>query len=160
MKDVSCAPELCVEAEDEDAGFKPLTPNEAREWRKRHPLPSVWRLVRWQILVGAAAAVLAGGITQNAASGLSAAYGALCVVLPAMVFARGVTRRHGTARAAMVGFFVWEIAKIALTLAMLWTAPRWLGSVHWLALVITMVITMKTYWVLLLARPGVSTTID
>ncbi len=148
------------ETEDEDSAFKALTPEEAQEWRKRHPAVSVWRLVLWQILVGAGVALLATVVTQSAASGLSAAYGALCVVVPAMVFARGISRVRMAPGSALVGFAVWEIAKIALTLAMLWTAPRWLGSVHWLSLVIAMVITMKTYWVALLARPNVRKTID
>lgn len=149
-----------LENEAEDTGFKPLTPQEAGEWRKRHPAPSVWRLVRLQILVGTVVALLATVMTQSTASGLSAAYGALCVVLPAIVFARGMSRKHQAAGSAIVGFFVWEIAKITLTLVMLLTAPRWLGSVHWMVLVIAMVITMKTYWVALLARPSVQKTID
>ena len=143
------------EIEDEDSGFKPLTPDEAREWRKRHPATSVWRMVWIQILVGAVVALVTAALTRSTASGLSAAYGALCVVVPAMVFARGMSRIRAAAGSAMLGFFVWEIAKIVLTLAMLWTAPRWLGSVHWLALVIAMVITMKAYWVALLTRPSV-----
>ena len=144
-----------AEIEDEESGFKPLTPEEAREWRKRQPALSVWSMVWVQILVGAAVALLTAVITQSAASGLSAAYGAFCVVLPAAVFARAMSRMRAAAGSAMLGFFVWEIAKIALTLAMLWTAPRWLGSVHWLALVVAMVITMKAYWVALLTRPNV-----
>lgn len=156
MSDVT----LETESEDEDSGFKPLTHDEAREWRKRHPSPSVWRLVRMQVLVGTAVALLAAVIGQSAATGWSAAYGALCVVLPSIVFARGVSRVRAAPGAVLVGFAVWEFAKIALTLTMLWTAPRWLGSVHWLSLVIAMVITMKTYWVALLVRPNVRKTID
>lgn len=144
-----------AEIEDEESGFKPLTAEEAHEWRKRQPARSVWSIVWMQVLVGAAVALLTAVITQSTVSGLSAAYGALCVVVPAVVFARGMSRMRAAAGSAMVGFFVWEIAKIALTLAMLWTAPRWLASVHWLALVIAMVVTMKAYWVALLARPNV-----
>lgn len=149
-----------AEIEDEESGFKALTPEQAQDWRKRHPPLSVWFTVWIQILVGTVVALLTSVITQSAASGLSAAYGALCVVVPALVFARGMSRIRAAAGSAMLGFFVWEIAKIALTLAMLWTAPRWLGSVHWLALVVAMVITMKAYWVALLARPNVRQTID
>lgn len=147
-----------LEAEDDE--FKPLTAAEAKEWRKRHPSPSLWRVVRFQIFAGSVLAVLAGVVTQSVASGLSAGYGALCVVLPAVVFARGVSRTRNSAVSALAGFAVWELAKIALTLSMLWTAPRWLGSVHWLPLVVALVVTMKMYWVALLVRPSVQKTID
>jgi ATP synthase protein I len=92
--------------------------------------------------------------------GWSAAYGALAVVVPAALFARGVLRRKASAnpRAAMVGFFGWEIAKIVLTVALLAAAPRLVPGLSWLALVVGMVITMKTYWVALLVRPGVRKT--
>ena len=58
----------------------------------------------------------------------------------------------------MVGFFGWEIAKIVLTVALLAAAPRLVPGLSWLALVVGMVITMKTYWVALLVRPGVRKT--
>lgn len=45
-----------TEVEGEDSDFKPLTAQEAQEWRKRHPALSVWRLVTAQALVEAMAA--------------------------------------------------------------------------------------------------------
>jgi ATP synthase protein I len=35
----------------------------------------------------------------------------------------------------MLGFFVWELVKIVLTIAMLFAAPKWVSDLNWLALV-------------------------
>ena len=59
---------------------------------------------------------------------------------------------------AMAGLMGWELVKIALTVAMLAAAPRLVPGLSWLALLAGMVITMKTYWIALLARPGVRRT--
>ena len=152
------APETETEAEDSD--FKPLTAQEAQQWRSRNPPVSVWKIVVGQVLVGVVVALAAWVLTGRASMGWSAAYGALAVVVPAALFARGVLRRKASAnpRAAMVGFFGWEIAKIVLTVALLAAAPRLVPGLSWLALVVGMVITMKTYWVALLVRPGVRKT--
>jgi ATP synthase protein I len=58
----------------------------------------------------------------------------------------------------MAGFFGWEIAKIVLTVALLAAAPRLVPDLSWLALLAGMVVTMKTYWVALMVRPGVRKT--
>jgi ATP synthase protein I len=80
--------------------------------------------------------------------GWSAGYGALAVVIPAALFVRGLSRQksatHGNA--ALVGFFVWEMVKIALTVAMLFAAPRLVAELNWLALLAGFVVTMKVYW--------------
>lgn len=154
MNDVTPRPE----AEDEESEFKPLTPEQAREWRTRHRAMSVWRLISGQLLVGALVTLLTWVLTQDGAAAKSAAWGALCVVVPAALFARGLARAKRTASEVLAGFFVWEVAKIALTLAMLGFALRWLQPLSWLALLAGMVVTMKTYWFVLLARPGVRKT--
>jgi ATP synthase protein I len=152
------APETEIEAEDSD--FKTLTAQEAQQWRSRNPPVSVWRIVVGQVIVGALVAVLAWALSGRAQVGWSAAYGALSVVVPAALFARGVLRRKASEnpRAAMVGFFGWEIAKIVLTVALLAAAPRLVPGLSWLALLVGMVFTMKTYWVALWVRPGVRKT--
>lgn len=149
-----------TEAEAEEPDFKPLTAQEAEQWRSRNPPVSVWKIVVGQVLVGGVVALVAWVLTGRALVGWSAAYGALAVVVPAALFARGVLRHKVSAnpRAAMVGFFGWEIAKIVLTVALLAAAPRLVPGLSWLALVAGMVVTMKTYWVALLVRPGVRKT--
>jgi len=148
------------EAEDEEPEFKPLTPEQALEWRKRHPTLSVWRLVFGQLLVGLLVTLLVWIVTQDFAAAKSSAWGALCVVVPAALFARGLAHTRHTAGGVLAGFFVWEMAKIALTVAMLGIALRWLQPLNWLALLAGMVVTMKTYWFVLLARSGVRKPID
>lgn len=152
------APETETEAEESD--FKPLTAEEAVVWRSRNPPISVWKVVAGQALVGMLVGLLAWVLTGSALVGWSAAYGALAVVVPAALFARGVLRHKASfnPRAAMVGFFGWEIAKIVLTVALLAAAPWVVPGLNWVALVVGMVITMKTYWVALLVRPGVRKT--
>ena len=44
------------------------------------------------------------------------------------------------------GFFVWELVKIALTVAMLMAAPKLILQLNWLALLAGFVVTMKVYW--------------
>ena len=149
-----------AETEDEDPDFKPLTAQEAEQWRSRNPPISVWKIVVGQAVVGVLVALVAWALTGKAVVGWSAAYGALAVVVPAALFARGVLRHKASSdpRAAMVGFFGWEIAKIVLTVALLAAAPRLVTGLNWIALLIGMVITMKTYWAALLVRPGVRKT--
>ena len=53
----------------------------------------------------------------------------------------------------MTRFVVWELAKLALSIAML-VAARWLvADLHWLALLAGVVAAMKMYWVALVVRP-------
>ena len=152
------APE--TEAEAEESDFKPLTAQEAEQWRSRNPPISVWKVVAGQALVGTLVALVAWVLTGRASVGWSAAYGAVAVVVPAGLFARGVFRRKASSdpRAAMLGFFGWEIAKIVLTVALLAAAPRLVPDLSWMALLVGMVTTMKTYWAALLVRSGVRKT--
>ena len=149
-----------TETEAEESDFKPLTAEEADQWRSRNPPISVWKVVAGQALVGVLVALVAWALTGSVPVGWSAAYGALAVVVPAALFARGVLRHSAllNPRAAMVGFFGWEIVKILLTVALLAAAPWVVSGLSWVALVVGMVITMKTYWIALLVRPGVRKT--
>lgn len=144
-------------AEEADAApapdFKPLTAEQARLWRAANPAVSPWRVVRLQVVVGVAVALLAWVVTGSPSVGWSAVYGALAVVIPAALFVRGLLRQAGLAGAALTGFFVWELAKIALTVAMLLAAPKLVPGLSWLALVAGFVVTMKVYWVAVWLRP-------
>lgn len=131
-----------------DEKFKPLTPDEARQWRAANPAMSPWWVVVWQALVGTVFALLVGSIVGISA-GLSALYGAASVVFPAALMVRGLVRQKAVAQpgAAMLGFVIWESVKIALTVAMLILAPKLVQPLSWLALVAGFVVTMKVYWV-------------
>jgi ATP synthase protein I len=132
--------------------FKPLTREEAQALRERSPQISPWRMIGMQAAAGLAVALLAAIITSRASAGWSAAYGALAVIIPGAVFARGLTSRLSSvnAGAAMLAFFFWEAVKIALTVAMLFAAPRVVTDLSWPALLVGLVITMKAIWMSLL----------
>jgi ATP synthase protein I len=51
---------------------------------------------------------------------------------------------------AVTGFFVWEVVKIAVCVAMLLAAPKILSQPHWPALLVGMVLTIKVYWLALI----------
>lgn len=142
--------------ESEQPVSKPLTRDEAQALRQRLPEVSPWRVVGWQVVVGLLVALAAWALTQDLAMGWSAGYGALAVVLPACLFAHGLARQRQAANAgaALAGFFVWEMVKIALTMAMLVAAPRLILHLNWLALLAGFVLTMKVFWVAMWLRPA------
>ena len=125
--------------------FEPLTAEQAQAWRQHNPVVSPWKVVA---LVGALVAVLTGLISGQFAWAASAAWGALAVVLPAIVFVRALSRqmRKMQARSAMLGLFVWELVKIVLTVALLLVAPKVIANLSWFALVAGFVVTIKVYW--------------
>ncbi len=145
--------------DDEDAKkpekFKSLSAQEARELRERNLSVPPWKVVLGQGVVGLLVALVAWVITGSQSVGWSVAYGALAVVLPAALFARGLTGRFASLNAgtAVFGFFLWEMVKIVLTVAMLIAAPRLVVALSWPALLVGLVLTMKVYWVALVFAP-------
>ena len=148
-------PESSWESPDNaDEEFTPLTAQQVQDLRRIQPLLSVWRVVAAQIGVGLLVALVSWGVSGKTSVGVSAGYGALAVVIPAALFARGLTRRMNSlhAGAAVLGFFVWEVVKIALTVAMLALATRVIDELSWPAMLVGLVVTMKVYWVALAWR--------
>ena len=136
--------------EDAQDMAPPLTAQEVRELRQRQPLLSVWRVVVAQCFVGLLVSGVAWWVSGQVAA-VSAAYGALAVIVPAALFARGLTSRVSSlnAGAAVFGFFLWEMVKIGLTVALLVAAPRMVSDLSWPAMLVGLVVTMKVYWVAL-----------
>jgi len=132
-----------------------LTAEQARLVREQNPPVSPWWVVAGQAAVGLVAALVAWLLTGKQNVGWSVAYGALAVVIPAAVFARGLTGRFSSLNAgtAAVGFLLWEMVKVALTLAMMAMAPRLVAGLSWPALLIGLVLAMKVYWVALAVAP-------
>jgi ATP synthase protein I len=143
------------EEPEEASPVQPLSAEEARRVREQNPSLSPWRVVAGQAAVGLLAALLAWGLTGKQNVGWSLGYGALAVLLPAAVFARGLTGRISSLNAvsAAAGFLVWEMVKVALTIAMLLAAPRLVVGLSWPALLIGLVLAMKVYWVALAFAP-------
>jgi ATP synthase protein I len=73
------------------------------------------------------------------------------VVVPGALFARGLTSKVSSMNpgAAVAGFFLWEMVKIGLTVAMLFAAPRMVSDLSWPALLVGLVVTMKVVWLVL-----------
>ncbi|MCI4439738.1 ATP synthase subunit I [Tibeticola sp.] len=139
--------------DDSAEEFKPLSAEEARALLERLPRLSPWRVVWVQAIVGFIVAAMAGALSGRLAVLGSAAYGAMAVVLPTAVLARGISGKaaSGASQSAM-RFFVWEAAKVGLTVALLMLAPRLVPGLSWPALLIGLVLTMKAYWVALWRR--------
>ena len=125
-----------------------MTAEEVRQWRSAHPAVSPWWVIVWQLVVGVVVSVLAA-LWAGSAAGVSAVYGSLAVVFPAALMVRGLQRQRAVAQpsAAMLGFVIWELVKVVLTVALLLAAPKVVSPLSWLALVVGFVGTMKVYWV-------------
>ncbi len=144
------------DADESDAPeFKRLSAEEAQALRESSPHVSPWRVVGLQVVVGVLVALVAWGYAGSPAAGASAMYGAAAVFIPAALFLRGLARqlRAANAGSALVGFFVWEMVKIVLTVVMLFAAPWLILQLNWLALLAGFVVTMKVCWVAAWLRP-------
>jgi ATP synthase protein I len=133
----------------------PLTAAQAQVLREENPSTSPWRVIAWQAVVGLLVALIAWGATGRVDSGWSAGYGALVVIVPAALFARGLMSQFSSINAvtAGFGFFVWEAIKISVSVGLLFAAPRLVANLDWLAMLIGLIVTLKVYWVALLMRP-------
>lgn len=141
--------------ETEELEVKRLTAEEAQALRELNPSVSPWQIVSLQMVMGVLVALAAWGFTGRSVAGWSAAYGALAVVIPAVLFARGLMSQFSSINAmtAGFGFFVWEAVKIAASVGMIFAAPKLVAGLDWLAMLIGLIVTMKVYWLALLMRP-------
>ena len=157
MKTIAPLPDPTREGEEAEgeAPVQPLTAEEARRLRERQPPVSPWWVVGGQAGVALLAALAAWGITGRQNVGWSAGYGALAVVIPAAIFARGLRSRFSSANAATAaaGFMVWEMVKIASTIALIAAGPKLVADLSWPAMLVGLVLAMKVYWVALAFKP-------
>ena len=142
--------------ESEEPAYKRLSAEEAQALRERQPSVSPWRIIGLQVVVALLVALAAWGITGRTEAAWSAGYGGLAVVIPAVLFARGLMSQFSSINAATAGFgfFVWEAIKIAVSVGMLFAAPQLVTGLDWLAMLIGLIVTLKVYWVALLMRPN------
>jgi ATP synthase protein I len=146
---------------DSKPEIRTLSKEEAVVVKASNPSLNPWRVVGWQMLVVLACVFLALVVTQKISVAYSIGWGGLCVVTPAAVFARGLMSKAAlmNAGSATAGFFLWEMVKIGLTLAMLFAAPRVMQvlgqDLSWPAMLVGLVVTMKVYWLALLCKPKV-----
>ena len=147
---VTIAPDTKAE-EDEVSDFIPLTAAEAKALREKNPSISPWWVVAGQLAVGVLVALIAWAVTGSQTVGLSAACGALAVIIPAALFARGVTGKFASVNAgsAVMSFFLWELVKILVTVGVLLAAQRLVIGLSWPAMLVGLVLTLTVYWIAL-----------
>ena len=140
-----------VDQAKDDEVIKPLSRAEAHALREQNPTLSPWAVLAGQAGAGLVAALAAWLLTGQANVGWSALYGAAAVVIPGALFARGLMSKVSTINpaAAVTGFFLWEMVKIGLVLAMLYAAPNLVADLSWPAMLVGLVVTMKVVWLVL-----------
>jgi ATP synthase protein I len=141
-----------VEAEEDSGAPSAWSKDEAQAWRKSNPSVSPWRVVAVQAATGLVCCAIFWLVTQRSEAAWSALYGAVAVVLPNALMARGMTRGTSNPMAAAAGFMFWEMLKIGVAVAMLVIAVRVVPNLSWPALLVTMVVCIKVNWVALLWR--------
>jgi ATP synthase protein I len=136
--------------------FKPLTREEAAALREKDPPLSPWRVLMAQAVVGMGAALIAVLLTRRVELAWSVLYGAATVVLPGALMARGMTSRLTSVSPGVsaVSFMLWEMVKIAASIALLALAPKVVQPLSWPALLVGLVVCIKVYWWALLWRPS------
>jgi ATP synthase protein I len=139
-----------------DETFKPLTREEASALRQKQPPLSPWRVLMVQVAVGMGVALIAVLLTRRVELAWSVLYGAATVVLPGALLARGMTSRLSSVSPGVsaVSFMLWEMVKIATSIALLALAPKVVQPLSWPALLVSLVVCMKVYWWALLWRPS------
>ena len=135
----------------DDVVIKPLSRSEAQVLREQHPMLSPWVVLAGQAGAGLIAALVAWLLTGRSNVAWSVLYGAAAVVIPGAVFARGLLSKVSSINpaAAVTGFFLWEMVKIGLVLAMLFVAPRLVPDLSWPAMLVGLIVTMKVVWLVL-----------
>ncbi len=136
-----------TEESTQEPEVRALTSQEAQALRLKNPPLSPWRVVAGQAVVAVLVSLAALAVTGKQSVALSTAWGALAVVVPAALFARGLFSpvAKANAGAAVFAFFLWESVKIALTVAMLFAAPKLVPGLSWPAMLVGLVVTSKVY---------------
>ena len=139
------------DVDSDDEIVKPLTKQEAESVRQQNPALSPWVVLAGQAAGGFLVALVYWLVSRQTSTALSALYGAAAVVLPGALFARGLMSKVSMINpaAAVTGFFLWEMVKIGLTLAMLFAAPKLVANLNWPAMLVGLVVTMKVVWLVL-----------
>ena len=140
-----------LDRENDSEIVKTLSPAEAQAVREKNPSLSPWVVLAGQAGAGLMVSLAAWLLTADIGAGWSALYGSMAVVVPGALFARGLMSKVSSINpaAAVTGFFLWEMVKIGLVLAMLFAAPRLIPDLSWPAMLVGLVVTMKVVWLIL-----------
>jgi ATP synthase protein I len=131
--------------------FHTFSAEEAQAWRQNQPKLSVWWVLVAQLLTALVLATAVFLWYGRWSLFVSLIYGALSVVVPAALFARGLKSPAASVNAftATLSFAVWQGVKMVLTVLLLVLAPKVLNEVSWPALLVGLLLTMKVYWLAL-----------
>ncbi len=115
---------------------------------------SPWWVVAVQTMVGVSVALLAGAIGADESVFWSALYGAGAVVIPGALMARGMTSAFTSVSpgASALGFMVWAMLKIGVSVVLLVLATRIVQPLSWPALLVGLVACTQVYWLALAWR--------
>ena len=140
-----------LDRENDSEIVKTLSPAEAQAVREKNPSLSPWVVLAGQSGAGMVVSLAAWMLTAETSAGWSALYGSMAVVVPGALFARGLMSKVSSINpaAAVTGFFLWEMVKIGLVLAMLFAAPKLITDLSWPAMLVGLVVTMKVVWLIL-----------
>jgi ATP synthase protein I len=135
---------------EEPSDFVPLSRAEAQALREAHPTVSPWFVVVGQIGLGTLVALVAWWLFGDRIA-LSVVCGVLAAVIPAALFARGLTSQFAAANpgTAVMSFFVWEFVKIFVTIGVLFAAHRLVKDLSWPGMLVGLVLSLKVYWLAL-----------
>jgi ATP synthase protein I len=142
------------EDDAEERPVKRLSAADVAALIRREPPLSPWRVVAAQATLGMLIAAVAWAATGSGSIGVSALYGALVVVLPAALMARGTTSPLSrlTPVSSAIGVMVWAGVKIGTSVLMLVLAAKVVQPLNWPALLMALVACMQVYWLALLWR--------
>ncbi len=131
--------------------FHTLTAEEAQAWRATQPVLSVWWVLVAQLSTAMVLGAAVGLWFGRTALLVSWVYGALAVIVPAALFARGLKSPAASINAvsAALSFAVWQGVKMVLTVLLLVLARRFVEDLSWPALLAGLIVTMKVYWLAL-----------
>jgi ATP synthase protein I len=137
-----------------DRPYKRLTAQDAAELAAREPALSPWKVVGAQAGFGVLLGLLAWAVSGSRTVGVSALYGALVVVVPGLLMARGTTSPLGRVSPVVgaVSVMVWAGVKMATSVLMLVVATRVVQPLSWPALLVGLVACLQVYWFALLWR--------
>lgn len=140
-----------LDRENDREIVKTLSPAEAQVVREKNPSLSPWVVLAGQLGAGLVVSLAAWVLTADTSAGWSALYGSMAVVVPGALFARGLMSKVSSINpaAAVTGFFLWEMVKIGLVLAMLFAAPKLIPDLSWPAMLVGLIVTMKVVWLIL-----------
>ncbi|MEY2993553.1 MAG: hypothetical protein RL357_488 [Pseudomonadota bacterium] len=132
-------------AQDED--FKPLTREQARQWRSHHPQVVLAEVMRGQWLWSLCAVAMAWMVGASTLWVAEMLYGVVSVALPStlmgLILANGQSQSLRPATAALTGFFVWEGIKLLSSIGLMAGTLWWFENPSWLALLVGVVVALK-----------------